>query len=125
MRHRGDMKLALLALLAPLSASADNDIDARRWRLEGAVGLRIGSFFINNETAASDDGDKSGDTVAGHIAIGMRRSRWLVYGEYELFGISAHTAAIAERGEAGAGFGSGLAHRIGANVRRAFVRMAD
>jgi hypothetical protein len=117
------LTLTLCFLAFAAHSAADTSRLDDRWRFEGAVGLRIGSFLINN--APATPGDDASDTMGGHVAVGLRRARWLLFTEYELFSISGDTVAVAERGDASVGFGSGVVHRLGAHARHAFARMND
>src|SRR5947208_1701644 len=55
-------------------------LDAQHWRLEGGIGVRVGSARLDSRDVST--------VVPGYIAGGFRRDRLLLYGEYQLSGVS-------------------------------------
>jgi hypothetical protein len=78
------------------------------WRLEGAIGMRLGSMFFA--------GQDVGTTTPVHFDLGMRERHWLLYGEYDLNGFS-WPAGVAASGTALTGSTTGLLQRVGGNAR--------
>lgn len=89
------------------------------WRLQGAMGVRFGSFLI--------DGHSTGTAIPFHFDAGFRKARWLVYAEYNLLSLTVamREVATAHGGTLTLGGSSGLMHRGAANLRWIFGRAAD
>jgi hypothetical protein len=98
--------------------------EGSRWdmpRAFAAVGVRFGNFTIN--------GDSSGTAIPFHIDAGLRRSRWLVFGSYDVLGVTAHVPPPDDparmTSSVSLGDGSGLAHRFGATARYSVGRFGE
>ena len=97
----------------------------QRTRIEGAVGVRFGSFTLN--------GDSSGAAIPFHLDLGLRRDRFLVYAGYDVMSVATHGPAFTTGGTATMttstgqplGDGSGLAQRIGANARYVIGKVGE
>lgn len=87
---------------------------AARWRLEGGIGARFGSFRVR--------GASTGTAIPGHLDVGLRKDRLFVYAEVSLQAIDVDVDANAGRGVIVPAHAHGLVHRAGANVRYAFAR---
>ncbi len=91
------------------------------WRLEGGIGVRFGSFLVNNI-------DTTNTIKAGHLDGGLRNGRLLLNLEYQLASIqlpATVTDEIAARGVFAIGNGRALVHRTGANARYSFGRTGE
>jgi len=104
---------ALVAAPAPRPARGL----AARWRLEGGIGVRFGSFRVR--------GASTGTAIPGHLDVGLRKDRLFVFGEYSLMSLDVAYDANAGRGVLVPSHGHGLVHRVGANVRYAFARTGE
>ncbi len=111
----------LFVLVAAGSARAEDPIDSPRWRLEGALGMRLGSFFV--------DGKDTGTDVPGYALLGARRGRWFLAAEYDVmsvvYPVPAQPDLVARGGVPETGDGRGLMHRLGANARWVFGHVND
>ena len=72
------MRTLLVLALLTSTAAADRRGNMGR-RLEGAIGVRFGSYLVNNVS--------TGSNVGRHVDGGLRHDRWFVYGEYGLMSI--------------------------------------
>ncbi len=114
--------LAVLFVLAAAGgAHADDPVESPRWRLEGLLGMRLGSFFA--------DGKDTGIDVPGYAMVGARHGRWLLAAEYDLmsvvYPVPAQPVLAARGGVPETGDGRGLMHRLGANARWMFGHAYD
>jgi hypothetical protein len=97
----------------------------QRTRIEGAVGVRFGSFTLN--------GDSSGTAIPFHLDLGLRHDRLLVYGGYDVMSVETHGPAFTTGGTATMttgtgqplGDGSGLVQRVGANARYVIGKVGE
>ncbi|HUJ58695.1 MAG TPA: hypothetical protein VLX92_09390 [Kofleriaceae bacterium] len=121
------MKLALApVLLAAATPAHADDIDPidhpRGWHVEGALGYRVGSAYV--------DGSDTGTDVPGYVLVGARAGRLFLAGEYDLMSVTyplvmpagdvlAHGATI------DVGDGHGLVQRLGVTARWAFGHASD
>jgi hypothetical protein len=112
------MKRAIVTAIVMAGGVAHADRLDDRWRLEGGLGMREGSFLVNNHAAGDDD-----DVIGGHATIGARKARWSGYAEYGLIGIDFGKSETAALAATSTDVGSGLMHRLGANARYAFGRI--
>lgn len=106
------LPLALVLLCGVANAGGD------RWRLEGGLGVRTGSFLVDNAS--------SGTIHPGHLDLGMRHDRLLVYAEYELMSVSYPMPGDVSAARGGfVGSGTGLVHRLGAAARWSYGRVGQ
>ena len=107
-----------IGIATTTTAHAERSLD-ERWRLEGGLGMRTGSFLVNNHSVVGDDDEGA---FAGHVDVGARRARWSGYAEYAVMGLDFAAPETAALGAETAP-GDGLMHRFGANARYAFGRI--
>jgi hypothetical protein len=100
---------------APIPASEASE--APHWRLEGGMGVRVGSARLDSRDVST--------VVPGFIEGGFRRDRLLLYGEYQLSGVSFPAQSGANVGQSLTHGSDGLQHRLGASARYAFARIGE
>lgn len=88
-----------------------------RWRLAAGVGLRIGTFLVDNID--------TGTNVQGHVDLGVRRGRVWLAAEYALTSVTlpAETPTARALDPLRTGDVDGLVHRFGGFVRYAISRL--
>ncbi len=107
-------RIAVVVLLAASSAHADSELTDTT-RLEGGLGIRMGSMLVDNRSVGGHP---------GHLDLGWRADRLFLYGEYELASLTYPMPASAAR-ELEVGSGTGLAHRFTANARWSYGRIGE
>jgi hypothetical protein len=110
--------LVFLAVLAICDVARADERADERIRLEGGLGVRwVDMILVNQDVDAGHQ---------GHLDVGVRRDRWLVYGEYDLMQLTYKGPPI-EVGERGTETvnGRGLLHRLGGNVRYTVGRIGN
>ncbi len=121
MSSRSVALLFVLATAAVANADDVDPVDSPHWRLEGALGMRMGSFFA--------DGKDTGIDVPGYVLLGARHGRWFLAAEHDLmtvvYPVPAQPSLVARGGVPETGDGRGLMHRLGANARWAFGHVND
>ena len=117
--------LAALVLVSSMAGPAAAEMIMIRpvshpspWHLEGGMGWRVGSQLV--------DGASSGTVNAFHAEGGARNDRLLLTAEYQLSELQLSDDAFAARGAMlASGNGRGLEHRLSANARYSFARLAE
>ena len=108
-------RIAVVVLLAASAAHADELTDTGR--LEGGLGIRMGSMLVDNRSV--------GSVHPGHLDVGWRADRLFLYGEYELASLTYPITPQMARGDVDPGSGTGLAHRFTANARWSYGRLGE
>lgn len=111
--------LVLAALAGPAAAEREpwkpKDYLSERWRLSGGIGVRFGSFLVDNVG--------TGTAIPGHLDLGWRKGRTYVFGEYSLMSLTLPEDELVARGIALGGEARGLVHRLGGHARWSFSRV--
>jgi hypothetical protein len=92
------------------------DYLTERWRLSGGIGVRFGSFLVDNAGV--------GTVIPGHLAGGLRKGRLWLFAEYSFLSLTLPEDEQIARGiTSSGGGGRGLVHRLGGHARWSFSRM--